>query len=196
MLEISNVKNDKNKIELDFSGLETGVKKHLKCNTENYKQICNYIGSNLNNDEFQYLVNFFENHFIYRDSNSIYNHDLILRRQKFKYWDLLILKFKIPSFFKNSCNTTYLQIYYNHEFGFLSDRTFFMNIINSLIGSHKLNTYIFKQIAENFKCNLVLNKYWGKYELICANFNKANDIYCISEAMCAYIGVCCYLLMK
>ena len=58
MLEISNVKNDKNNIELDFLGLETGVKKHLKCNTENYKQICNYIGSNLNNDEFQYLVNF------------------------------------------------------------------------------------------------------------------------------------------
>lgn len=37
MLEISNVKNDKNNIELDFLGLETGVKKHLKCNTENYK---------------------------------------------------------------------------------------------------------------------------------------------------------------
>lgn len=40
MLEILNFKNDKNNIELDFLGLETGVKKHL------------------NNDEFQYLVNF------------------------------------------------------------------------------------------------------------------------------------------
>ena len=197
MLEISNVKKYKNNIELDFLGLETGVKKkHLKCNIQNYKQICNYIGRNLNNDEFHYLLNFFENDFIYKNGNSVFNSSLILRRRNFKYWDLLVLKCRIPPFFKDICNTTYLQIYYNHEFGFLSDRTFFMNIINSHIDSFRSNKYIFKQIAENFNCNLVLNKYCGKYELICANLNKANDIYHISQVMCAYIGICYYLFMK